>query len=338
MTIPSGVYTGRIPSYSSQTSDMLMMTGASRNHGAASFNCLYSMVLADPYASFVYVDFGLSLLQRRQLFSHFATILQIQQKMKSTGVLAYCQFDWDHFPSWFSLSANPSQNGGYAWKVVSLVDVFFEWRAVVYWVDGGCVIREGISRELSWTRHHGLFSPRSAGTVGTWVHSSAHEFMVKTGLLRGPVALEKGMLSGGVLMLDFANATIRDQLVPRYLVCAYTQKCVSPRETDRSNHRQDQAALTLLAHDLGVAIGPPYFPALRMDGGGKRVLQNLLLKIQDVYSIRVSNRVVKTEGAKYERETFQHVSRPVDVEWVVHWGVCLRGVLSVSEGVCYVAL
>ena len=85
--------------------------------------------------------------------------------------------------------------------------------------------------------------------------------------------------------------------------------------------------LTLLAHDLGVAIGPPYFPALRVDGGGKGVLQNLLLKIQDVYSIRVSNRAVKTEGAKYERETFQHVSRPVDVEWVVHWGVCLRGVL-----------
>ena len=122
-------------------------------------------------------------------------------------------------------------------------------------------------------------------------------------------------------MLDFANAMIRDQLVPRYLVCAYTQKCISPRETDRSNHRQDQAVLTLLAHDLGVAIGPPYFPATRVDGGGKGVLRNLLLKIQDVYSIRVSNRALKTE--KYERETFKHVSRPVDAEWVVHWGVCL---------------
>ena len=42
------VITGDIPSFQYQTSEVLMMTGASDNHAYGSFNCLYSMVLADP--------------------------------------------------------------------------------------------------------------------------------------------------------------------------------------------------------------------------------------------------------------------------------------------------
>ena len=53
--------TGDIPTYHLHTSDVLMMTGASDNHGYGSFNCLYSMVLADPYASYMYIDLGLSI-------------------------------------------------------------------------------------------------------------------------------------------------------------------------------------------------------------------------------------------------------------------------------------
>ena len=57
--LPSYVITGDIPEWMEQFSDTVMVTGASENHAYGSFNCLYSMVLADPYVSYVYADLGL---------------------------------------------------------------------------------------------------------------------------------------------------------------------------------------------------------------------------------------------------------------------------------------
>ena len=110
-----------------------MMTGASDNHGYGSFNCLYSMVLADPYASYLYIDLGsylyidlgLSPELKEKLFAHFETIHQIQKKMKSTGFIAYRKFNWDSFPQWMNLFENKEQRGGYTWKVVSYMDALF---------------------------------------------------------------------------------------------------------------------------------------------------------------------------------------------------------------------
>ena len=42
--LPIGVLTGEVPAYHEQTSDILMMTGASDNHGLSSFNCLFSVM------------------------------------------------------------------------------------------------------------------------------------------------------------------------------------------------------------------------------------------------------------------------------------------------------
>lgn len=58
--LPLFVLTGDIPEFDKQFSDVLMMTGASDNHAYGSFNALYSMVLADPYASYLYIDLGIS--------------------------------------------------------------------------------------------------------------------------------------------------------------------------------------------------------------------------------------------------------------------------------------
>ena len=81
------VLTGDIPKFEKQTSEVLMMTGASDNHALGSFNCLFSMVVADPYASYMYIDLGLSTRFRNILFTHFNIIHQIQKKMNSTGFI-----------------------------------------------------------------------------------------------------------------------------------------------------------------------------------------------------------------------------------------------------------
>lgn len=320
--LPKYVLTGVIPEYSLQTSDILMMTAASDNHAFLSFNCLYSMVLADPYASYVYIDLGIRNETLSILFSHFKTIHQIQQKMKSTGVIGYRVFNWDSFPDWISIYKTPQRHQGYSWKVISLVDIFNEWKAIVYWLDGGCVIRDGISREITMVRHYGLYSAYSDGTVKQWTHNDTQHFMVNNKLLHHYVDGTKPMAMATCFIVDYSNATIRNQLMPNLLKCAYTQKCIVPRSCIRDNHRHDQSILTLLIYDLNIpysaSVKRQYSPAHHNDGvkeDRNTVLRNLLLKIKNTYSIYFYNDYYNISNWKQTREKYGYVSRPIDVEW-----------------------
>lgn len=329
--LPPQVLTGEITSFSNHTSDVLMMTGASSNHIFASFNCLYSMVLADPYASYVYLDLGIEAEPLDKLFSHFETIIQIQEKMRSKGVIGYRRLDWDHFPEWFSLFKNPRQRGGYSWKVIPLVDVFLEWKAIVYWIDAGCVIREGISREVTMARHYGLYSPKSRDTVSRWVYPKTQAFLVANHVIPHIVPSETPMVSGGLLIMDYANTALIESFVMPYYKCAYTQKCISPKGSDIGNHRQDQSVLTVMIAGLGIPYsGSPsfvYHPALWQDCKNNEtlttvILNNLFLKIQDTYSIRITNRYYKTSGIRYTREYYRAITRPLDGAWPYICYVC----------------
>lgn len=323
--LPIGIITGEVPAFQDQTSDMLMMTGASESHGFSSFNCLYSMILADPYASYVYADFGLSDYQHGLLYAHFETILQIQQKMKSTGVVAYRQFNWDHFPAWYSLLTNRRQKGGLSFKVVTYMDVFFEWKGLFYWLDAGDIINEGISREVTMARHYGLYSPYSAADVATWVHNDTQQFMLENRMLHERVPGSVRMISSGVLVMNYFNATIRERFAPVYYQCAYTQKCISPRRSDMYNHRQDQAIVTLLIGDLHIPysgwLNYRYYPIIHADMNNDEnktsaILQNILIRIQHSFSIALTNRIYDTTHMKYSIIHFKESSRQPDESWV----------------------
>lgn len=74
---------------------------------------------------------------------------------------------------------NTEQRGGYTWKIVAVMDMVFEWKAITGWLDGGNIVRDGLSREIMATRLFGLYSPASAGTIGKWVHNDTKQFMIE---------------------------------------------------------------------------------------------------------------------------------------------------------------
>ena len=318
--LPSKVLTGEIPAFTVQTSDVLMMTGASNNHAFASYNCLYSMVLADPYASYVYLDLGINNETLSILFSHFKTIQQIQRKMKSTGIIGYRVFNWNSFPDWMSLPKRGRHISGYSWKWVSLVDVFNEWKAIVYWLDGGCVIRDGISRELTMVRHYGLYSAYSSGNVRRWTHNDTQHFMVGNGMLSHYVDGSKPMAMGTAFILDYSNITIRNKLIPLILKCAYTQKCIVPRNSSLDDHRHDQSILTLLIHEFHIPYSATptrqYTASLHSDGMGKELCYNLQCKIKNTYNVIFANDHYNITNCKITKENFHEVSRPIDRDWL----------------------
>ena len=316
--------TGDIPTYHLHTSDVLMMTGASDNHGYGSFNCLYSMVLADPYASYMYIDLGLSPELKEKLFAHFETIHEIQKKMKSTGFIAYRKFNWSSFPKWMNLFENKDQRGGYTWKVVSYMDALFSWKAITFWIDGGSLIRDGISREVTNARLEGIYTPVSGGGAGKWTHITTIKFLEHNHLIDS-FDPKWRMGCGGHLITDWSNKTVINRVIIPYQQCAYTQRCISPRGSNMTNHRQDQAVLSALVNNIGTikSMDAKYqaLPALRQERGNNekfctKILNNYLISIQNTYQIKIENRYYKTTNISYTPINYKFVSRPVDEEWV----------------------
>ena len=301
-----------------------MMTGASDNHAYGSFNALYSMVLADPYASYLYIDLGISDVFKDKLFAHFETIHQVQGKMRSNGFIAYRKYNWNAFPEWMQLVNNTEQRGGYTWKMIPFSDAFFAWKGVTFWIDGGSVIRDGISREVTSVRHNGLYTPISGGTVGRWVHPDMMQYLKEHAIITKQISPSDTMGCGGHLIVNYANKTVLNRFMVPYRQCAFTQKCVTPRGSNMRNHRQDQAFVSVMVHELNVnrAMSKTivFLPALRQERGNREklcqtILFNLLLNIQNAYGIHLTNAFYNTTTMRYTAQTYKRSSRPVDPEW-----------------------
>ena len=129
---------------------------------------------------------------------------------------------------------------------------------------------------------------------------------------------------GGHLIVDWSNKTIMNRIIIPYRECSYTQKCISPRGSNRKNHRQDQAILSALIRDLGVtrSLNGKYkaLPAIRQERGNREskcieILNNYLISIQNTYQIKINNKYYKTNHINYSKLKYKYVSRPVDETW-----------------------
>ena len=312
---PSFVLTGPIPTFHEKSSDLLLVTGASDNHAIFSFNLLYSMILTDPYASILYIDLDLTLENRQLLSTHFKTIHEIQQKMDSTGFLAYRILNWNSFPDWMNLfKSGPSLRGAYSWKVVPIYDAFKEWKGLLTWLDAGCMIVDRLSREFTLARRYGVYTPESLGDVHKWCYIRSQQFLLEHHFV-DKINQTAPMGMGGVLFLSYQHPTAR-ALMQRYIDCAYTRKCIGPIGSSRDNHRQDQSVLTLLAHHFKVPVKKIVHPSFQNDNNKppfyQHSLENYMLAIQHDFHIKFSNRYIKTNNLKYRQLNYSHIYRTVD--------------------------
>ena len=311
----SFVLTGNLPQYQNHYSDLLVETAASENHGYASFNLLYSVILSDPYASLLYIDLGLSKEQLIVLSSHFNTIHQIQKKMISNGFIAYRKYNWNSFPNWMNLYKNKGQRGGYTWKVIPLVDSFFEWKGLISWLDGGCVIVDGITREINLVRRYGVYTPPSHGNILRWTHNDTRKFMTQHNLISRNEDSDPNC-SAGVLFVDYSHQFTHN-IMRKYLECGYTQKCISPRGSNMGNHRQDQAVLSLLINDYHVPKAMSnkldIHPSLRNENVDTyQILSNLFLSIQYTYHLKLTNSLYNISSMKYNTTLMKFLVRNID--------------------------
>ena len=309
---PSYVLTGDLPECNNQYSDKMFITAASSNHAYGSFNLMYSILLANPYASILYIDLKISQQLLRILSSHFVTLRQIQEKMRSNGYLAYRKYNWHNFPEWMNLFKNKVQRGGYSWKVIPMVDAFFEWKGLFSWLDAGDLIIDGIEREFTLARKYGFFSPPSPGRIGNWTYYKTIDFLKEYNMI-SHVNNTDPNCNANSIFIDYSKPYTHE-MMRKHEECAYTQKCIAPRGSTMKNHRQDQAVLSTLINDykIPMAMKRNFHPALRNENAKVQTLYNLVITIMQEYHIQLNNTYYDYSSIQYKQTPISYSSRTLD--------------------------
>lgn len=246
---PSIVSCGEVSQSVYDHAELLIITGSSSNHFYPNINCMYTILLYDIQTSIVFVDYGISERELKNLGNTFESINKLYKQYNSTAQLYYRKFNFANFPAFFNIHS--LSVGGYSWKVVSYTDVLEECQGPLLWTDAGTLLNPSMFKEIEYMKENGIYSPSSPGTIGDWVYPRSIQFMKQHKLIE-KVDKKKSMCTGGYLFMDGKNQTILKRIIYPLLQCAYTEKCIVPKPSTRLDHRQDQAILTLLIHNMNI--------------------------------------------------------------------------------------
>jgi len=217
--------------------DLVMVTGADSTHFRSLIQFLSSLLQHEHPTAIVAYDLGLRPEEHHQLAHQFP------QALLRT-------FDYSPYPSYFNIQVEAGQ---YAWKPVIISSVVEEFRSAVCWMDAGNVVTSRLIWLRKILRSVGMYSPRSKGTIRDWTHPLTLAY-----LGAGADLLDRWNLSGLCVALDYRSDRAMT-LLDHWKNCALSQDCIAPPGSSRRNHRQDQAVLSVLGHQMGLTARMPIY-------------------------------------------------------------------------------
>jgi hypothetical protein len=218
-----------------ESDNLVIVTGADSSHYKSLCQFLSSLFRYEPTIKVVVFDLGLLESERQHLKGTFpSSELRL--------------FDYLQYPDYFNIKVNA---GEYAWKPVILCDTLNEFKCCVCWMDAGNVVTEPLVWLRRITNAVGMYSPHSSGLVFHWTHPATLAFLNASNNL-----LHKPNLNGACVAVGYQNPKARD-IVNQWKTCALIRECIAPRGSSRKNHRQDQAVLSVIAHQSGITKSMP---------------------------------------------------------------------------------
>lgn len=214
---------------------LVVVTGADSSHYKSLCQFLASLFSYEPEIKVIVFDLGLADSARQYLKETFP-----KAEMRL--------FDYSRYPDYFNIAVNA---GEYAWKPVILHNILHEFKCCVCWMDAGNVVIKHLSWLRRITRAAGMYSPLSSGCISDWTHPKTLEFLNASDDI-----LYKPNLNGACVAVCYRNAKARD-LVTQWKQCALAKECIAPTGSSRQNHRQDQAVLSVIAHQSGITKSMP---------------------------------------------------------------------------------
>lgn len=210
--------------------NFMVVTGADSTHYKSLNQFLFSIRRYEPDIKVVVFDLGLTKPERQHLENDFPTI-------------EFRTFDYTQYPDYFNIKIN---SGEYAWKPVILCDILNEFKGCVCWMDAGNVVTKPLFWMQVMIKKSGMYSTYSHGCITDWTHPKTLEFLHCSNNL-----YDKRNLSAACVAVCYKNAKAK-AVLNRWKSCALIKDCIAPEGSSRKNHRQDQAVLSVIAHQSGI--------------------------------------------------------------------------------------
>lgn len=246
---------------------LTIVTGCSSNHFASQIQFLDSVRQFDKgQIRLVVYDLGLNPGEFNRLKQLFPTTKGFASDEPK---VIYRRFDYSLYPPHVNIAIKAGQ---YAWKPIIIHEVCQKYSGLVCWMDAGNKIVPKVStvssrvvpvvpaaagfaydgkapmvsslinpldRLINVIKHCKLYSPLSAGNIRRWTHPGT----LRSLDYRGSQLLPNR--NAACVGVNCNYMWVRE-IIDQWRKCALNVNCIAPPGSNRANHRQDQAVLTVL--------------------------------------------------------------------------------------------
>jgi hypothetical protein len=211
--------------------NLTVVTASSSNHFLSLLFFIRQFRLFEPSTRLVIYDIGLTSCQVQHL-----------RGINSPGEIR--PFEFGKYPPFYDLEVNA---GEYAWKPAIIAEMLVDNEAVL-WLDAGNFLFSTLENVRARMHEHGFYSSTSAGTVADWVHPGTKSY------LQIGSSLDQKQSCNGAVVGFVKDSPAHEHVMLPWARCALVKECIAPAGSSRSNHRQDQAALTVIVHKSGLGL------------------------------------------------------------------------------------
>ena len=117
-----------------------------------------------------------------------------------------------------------------------------ECKSKVVWLDAGNLITKKIIFLKIALSASGIIVPTSSNTIRDWTHPKTIEYIGIDNKY-----LDSNNYASGLIGFDYKSKKA-NKIADLWSNFSQIQECISPLDSSRENHRQDQAVLTLLLY------------------------------------------------------------------------------------------
>ena len=204
---------------------MFVVSGASNNHYKSLCNFTKSFIKSNETQSHKLIIYDLGIDPHR--WESF--------KKEFKENIEFKEFDYSKYPSWYNVNIDAGQ---YAWKPAIIKEVYNKYpNEIIVWMDAGNLIKN-LEPLYQFLLKNGIYSPTSAPFLPRHIHIDTINYFKYKHLIR---MNRNGACIGFNTTQEYARNLLED--FSKY--CSI-KECIAPDGSNRSNHRQDQAVLTIL--------------------------------------------------------------------------------------------
>jgi len=210
--------------------NFIIVTGSDSLHYKNLKQLLSSIMIHEKKTKVLVFDLGLKNIEKNELRKKFKKI-EIRK------------FDYSRYPKYFNIKINA---GEYAWKPVIISNTLNEFKCSIFWMDAGNVVSSRLNTIRKILNLTGFYSPFSDGKIYTWTHFKTLKFLKASNKI-----INKRNLSGGCVGVNYKFNNVK-KVINRWKDCSLIKDCIAPNGSNKKNHRQDQAVLSVLAHQANI--------------------------------------------------------------------------------------